>query len=304
MPPTEPDLAVVEPAGFRKVRGSRGNAMDQLGHITDFMVESSADVRCSGEFALVHLPVDSRPDPLLSRIADPKWKPEKLRSRVHEIAEEFYHYSLQNIECHSLGQKYGVVAFEKGRGEQKVLGRYDYRLEPPPSAMVGGLSQPPSETGVLAQSMHMSEIAFGLVVQTSRQESDRLVKENRELRETIKGFQAQQIERFNLMENMMSQNCERELLRDQHKQAMERQNKMWATVEMAATVVLKQKGIDLGAAMSMAGGAKDAAPPQERLMRFVQSLKPQQISVITDCLTGEQAGEFFALVQAFKGAAQ
>ena len=83
MPPTEPDLAVVEPAGFRKVRGSRGNAMDQLGHITDFMVESSADVRCSGEFALVHLPVDSSPDPLLSRIADPKWKPEKLRSRVH-----------------------------------------------------------------------------------------------------------------------------------------------------------------------------------------------------------------------------
>jgi hypothetical protein len=275
----------------------RGRASDLLGHVTNWMVSTGEDARFSGEFWLVLLAEGKPADVLLSRIVDPKMQSAQKRERVHELAQELYDYATQNIDCHSLGQKYGVGAYEKGRGEKIVLGRYDFRLEPNPRNMASGLMQPTSELGVLAQSMHFSEISFTASIRCLRLENDRLVEQVHEERERNHVHEKQHLERIKVMEDMLSQQMERDILRKKAERELELADKLWGNIELVGQILLQQKGIKLPT-KSASPNAADA--PATRLKKFIQSLSADQQKAIADVLTESQVVEFVELIQAFK----
>ena len=196
------------------------------------------------------------------------WKakePEALETEVTQTVEELVDVAQANVSTFQMPQSYGVVAYG---AQDHVIGRRDFMLMADPRNQMseGGMTEGPTQLGVLMQSMRLTEAfsrtsvdATQFILQQAFQEIDRLRAENQELRRHA-------IEHMQATESIINRKWERDLKLQELEEKSAFGKKAWGYVEQIIPPLLDK----------VTDGAIPAAA-SNGLMNFFQSLKPEQV---------------------------
>ncbi len=210
------------------------------------------------------------------------WKakePEALEVEVTQAVEELLDVAKSNVDTFQMPQSYGIVAYGQ---QDHVLGRRDFMLMADPRNQMAdgpGMTEGPTQLGVLMQSMRLTEAfsrtsvdATQFILQQAFQEIDRLRSENQELRRYA-------IEHMQATENIINRKWERDLKLQEMQEKDAFGKKAWGYVEQIVPPILDKL---------TEGKIPQAA--SNGLMTFFQSLKPEQVMKLaqTSELSAEQ----------------
>lgn len=200
-----------------------------------------------------------------------------------DIAAECENEAWANVETHERPQRYGVVAFDSN---EQAIGRHDFRLAPPIDKTIGGETEAPNATGVLAMQMRHGEISMRLLTQSSQQNLDRLSDENERLRSHIRLLESERLEVMRTTQDLLDRKVERDMRIEASRAEQKRVDRAWGQLEALVPALMAKHGF------SPEAGA--AANP---LIGLLRSLRPEQREAMMNLLDDEQVKLVFEAAQ-------